>query len=187
MTARRTACNVPGCDRPKLPGGGHRYCQECRDEKRERRRVAALETSARWRATNAERKKAAGRQYYKRTAERQREKARAWHHANKDRAHERSKAYRARVGSHNLHLTKYGITGAEYAAMLAAQNGTCAICSRTENGKRGHFDVDHDHETGEIRGLLCNRCNRLLANARDEIGILFRAIDYLMPDIEAVA
>lgn len=53
-----------------------------------------------------------------------------------------------------------GITDADYAAMLAAQGGHCAICPSTPKTRRLH--VDHDHATGAVRGLLCHRCNRAL-------------------------
>ncbi len=55
-----------------------------------------------------------------------------------------------------------GVTDAEYAAKLAAQGGGCAICGATPKTRRLH--VDHDHRSGEVRGLLCHRCNRTLAS-----------------------
>ena len=73
----------------------------------------------------------------------------------------------------------YGIGYKEYQTMLEAQNGQCAICGTTETGKRKAFHVDHDHETGEVRGLLCGNCNSGIGNLRDDIGLLKRAIQYL--------
>jgi hypothetical protein len=55
-----------------------------------------------------------------------------------------------------------GVTDAEYERLLAAQGGGCAICDHPPRTRRLH--VDHDHKTGEVRGLLCHRCNRLLAS-----------------------
>jgi hypothetical protein len=52
---------------------------------------------------------------------------------------------------------RYGITAAEYAEQLARQAGVCALCDRPPGRKRLH--VDHDHETGAVRGLLCLLCN----------------------------
>lgn len=55
-----------------------------------------------------------------------------------------------------------GVTDAEYAAMLERQGGGCAICGTTPKTRR--LNVDHDHKTGAVRGLLCHRCNRALPN-----------------------
>jgi hypothetical protein len=53
-----------------------------------------------------------------------------------------------------------GVTDEEYARLLAAQGGHCALCPNTPKTRRLH--VDHDHATGKVRGLLCHRCNRAL-------------------------
>ena len=55
-------------------------------------------------------------------------------------------------------MTLYGITLAQYASMLKRQGGRCAICGRPP--KRRNLDVDHDHATGRVRGLLCFNCNK---------------------------
>lgn len=73
----------------------------------------------------------------------------------------------------------YGIGYAEYLKMFAAQGGACAICGTTSTGKRKAFHVDHCHETGNIRGLLCSNCNSGIGNLRDDIKLLQRAIEYL--------
>lgn len=72
----------------------------------------------------------------------------------------------------------YGIDWDEYEFLLAAQDYRCAIC---QGRPRKHtLAVDHDHKTGEIRGLLCSRCNhRLLGSANDDPARLRRAADYL--------
>lgn len=55
--------------------------------------------------------------------------------------------------------TRYGVTVEEYAEILRSQDGVCAICHQPcSTGKS--LAVDHDHETGRVRGLLCRRCNR---------------------------
>lgn len=55
---------------------------------------------------------------------------------------------------------KYGMTADEVDALLTEQEGRCAICRTAKPGGRwGSFMVDHDHETGLVRGLLCYRCN----------------------------
>jgi len=62
---------------------------------------------------------------------------------------------------------KYGLSEKQYAAMLSAQNGVCFLCgkpetARTKKGVLRSLHVDHDHETGKVRGLLCLKCNHAL-------------------------
>jgi len=79
---------------------------------------------------------------------------------------------------------KYNITEEDFMRMERQQNGVCAICfkpetSKCRNGDVSRLHVDHNHETGEIRGLLCNRCNRGVGFFKDEIEHLKGAIRYL--------
>lgn len=80
---------------------------------------------------------------------------------------------------------KYGITHDEFMSTWKLQNGCCAICSDElpdlivyENRKRG-YAIDHNHETGEFRGILCLQCNTLLGMAKDSVDVLKYAIQYL--------
>ncbi|MCA1710541.1 MAG: endonuclease VII domain-containing protein [Actinobacteria bacterium] len=75
----------------------------------------------------------------------------------------------------NYHLKhRYGITAAEYDAMLAEQGGLCALCQ-----ERPAEHVDHDHLTNAVRGLLCSCCNQGLGNFRDRSDTLREAAGYL--------
>lgn len=75
--------------------------------------------------------------------------------------------------------TIYGISAEEYDALLRKQKGRCAICRCLPRTIR--LAVDHDHKTGEVRGLLCKRCNHdLLGGGHDDPLMLFRAIQYLL-------
>jgi hypothetical protein len=77
-------------------------------------------------------------------------------------------------------LRKYGITLADYDAMYAEQGGECAICETVETDVvKGRFHVDHCHETGKVRGLLCYHCNMVLGYAKDDTAALAAAINYL--------
>ena len=72
-----------------------------------------------------------------------------------------SSAYRDRQAAHRRSwgLKAYGLTIDTYEELLAAQGGVCAMCGQAcSTGRR--LAVDHDHETGQVRGLLCYRCNR---------------------------
>lgn len=73
----------------------------------------------------------------------------------------------------------YGMSLEDYNRMLRQQDGGCAICKTDIPGGKGRFAVDHCHETGLIRGLLCNRCNIGLGHFRDDITHLEKAIIYL--------
>lgn len=74
---------------------------------------------------------------------------------------------------------KYGITEEEYNDIFNKQNGCCAICGTHQSELSRPLGVDHDHETGEIRGLLCYKCNTGLGMFRDNTKILEIAIGYL--------
>jgi hypothetical protein len=60
----------------------------------------------------------------------------------------------------NPRWAKLGFTDADYARLLEAQDGHCALCPNEPKTRKLH--VDHDHGTGKVRGLLCHRCNRVV-------------------------
>ena len=77
---------------------------------------------------------------------------------------------------------KFGITPEDYGQMLAAQGDGCAICGNGRNRNspsREYLHIDHDHETGRVRGILCDRCNQVLGHFGDDPALLRRAADYL--------
>lgn len=71
------------------------------------------------------------------------------------------------------------LTRTEYKELLEDQNYVCAICFGDEPIEK-KFSVDHDHDSGEIRGLLCTRCNLGLGLFKDSIETLESATEYLM-------
>jgi hypothetical protein len=76
------------------------------------------------------------------------------------------------------HVTRtFGIESEDYLAMKAAQEGKCAICG--EEDPTRELSVDHDHKTGRVRNLLCNRCNFGIGYFRENPAILASAIEYL--------
>jgi len=77
----------------------------------------------------------------------------------------------------NNYRRSYGITVPQYEAMLARQQGCCAICRKPPKGRR--LAVDHCHTTNAVRGLLCTTCNTAIGALYDDPVILQRAIDYL--------
>jgi len=73
---------------------------------------------------------------------------------------------------------KYDLTHDEYLELSDSQNGCCAICN-IDPGIDKNLHVDHDHETGKVRGLLCTQCNSGLGMFKDRIRLLASAIVYL--------
>jgi hypothetical protein len=71
---------------------------------------------------------------------------------------------------------KYGLTPGDVERMKAEQGGLCAICRRQDAWR---LVVDHCHDTGRVRGLLCDRCNQALGALGDRVEALERALHYL--------
>jgi hypothetical protein len=82
-------------------------------------------------------------------------------------------------------LKNYGLTADGYQALLAAQDHRCAICGagsgwrHRQSGKPKRLAVDHCHETGKIRGLLCDACNTAIGKLNHDPNLLRKAIEYL--------
>jgi hypothetical protein len=72
----------------------------------------------------------------------------------------------------------YGITADAADAMLAGQGGQCVICRNEDPGKC--WCIDHDHQTGKVRGILCWHCNVALGHFRDDPRALIAAADYVI-------
>ncbi len=79
------------------------------------------------------------------------------------------------------HLRDYGLSYEQYQALLKRQGGACAICmcSLPENIGYRSLDVDHDHQSGQVRGLLCTSCNRAVGLLRDDPVIAEQMVLYL--------
>jgi hypothetical protein len=76
---------------------------------------------------------------------------------------------------------RYGFDHGEYLRLLALQDSKCAICFSEEPGKGfKYFHIDHNHQTREIRGLLCATCNQALGLLKDSPEYLLQALAYLV-------
>lgn len=98
---------------------------------------------------------------------------RVWNAANRDKQ---------KAANERTHLKRaYGITPEEYRELVDLQGGRCAACGDVPSGAGhcGRLHVDHDHETGAIRGLLCVTCNQGLGQFKDSTVRLQKAIMYL--------
>lgn len=72
----------------------------------------------------------------------------------------------------------YGLTPEDFERMCETQGGVCAICKQPpEKGKL--LVVDHDHQSGAVRGILCNKCNRAIGTLNDDTNVIRSAISYL--------
>lgn len=75
------------------------------------------------------------------------------------------------------------MTYERYLQMLESQNSCCAICGGHQDDFKRKLCVDHDHKTGEARGLLCDACNGGIGKLRDSVELLEKAIKYLKQEI----
>ncbi len=112
-----------------------------------------------------------GKQYYKKNKKRQLQKQAMF------RKNHPAKARRINFRA-NLKRKGYGITFDNYMLMLKKQNGRCAICGRKEK-IRHYLSVDHDHQTGKVRGLLCTPCNAGIAFLGDSFDRIESAFNYM--------
>lgn len=76
-------------------------------------------------------------------------------------------------------LKRRGITEDQYNNFLKSQNNLCAICQGTNEEASKDWAIDHCHDTGKVRGLLCQSCNVMLGFSKDNINTLQKAIEYL--------
>jgi hypothetical protein len=156
---------VPGCTNPKLPGQGSKVCQQHRDDAYERKLQKLRDQNRRsngiCQMTECTELKLAGRGHKYCTQ-----------HSAESPQRERAQIVRRK------RERQFGVTHDEFLAMFDAQGGACAICGNGNDGVR-QLSIDHDHATGQVRGLLCDRCNPMLGYARDSIAVLEAAIEYL--------
>lgn len=100
-----------------------------------------------------------------------------------DKSSDEYKSLKIENTKHTRFKRLYGITLEDYNTLLLNQDGLCAICSKPESVNRVDtifsLSVDHNHKTGEVRGLLCGKCNRALGNFFDSTELLQNAIKYL--------
>lgn len=112
--------------------------------------------SAAYRAKNREKLNQQSREYRK--TERGRAKYNAWQAANREKLS-------TRVWERKI-LREFGLTAADYDERLKNQRGVCLICEEPPKGKR--LAVDHNHRTGRVRALLCDRCNFMVGRYEDD-------------------
>jgi hypothetical protein len=110
-----------------------------------------------------------------------RERTQRWRQENPERYAANLKRFKESGGMKKAlrkwHLkTKYGLTPEQYDQMLESQGGGCAICGKPPGDTALH--VDHCHETGRVRGLLCFSCNAGLGQFKHDPDLLYSAMTY---------
>ena len=135
--------------------------------------------------TPEEARRISNRKSSRKYAQANREKVNAWSRRYRKANLEKRKAierrYRAKHGERiklTQRLRPLGLSVEQYNEMLARQGGCCAICERPPQGKRP-LAIDHDHQTGRVRKLLCHHCNCALGYARDDPAVLRNAAAYI--------
>lgn len=173
--ADTVTCRV--CSSPKLrsefyPSSlkrGQRTCKPCLVAEGRARRAAnpdkAREYQAKWYSRNRAQAAAASK---------------AWEQKNRAKRTARQRDLRATGWKVDYDLkSRYGITVADYQQLLAAQGGVCACCGAGSAYGGRRLYVDHCHVTGEIRGLICHRCNAGIGMLGDDPAGVVRALTYL--------
>ena len=142
----------------------------------------AAATQKAWREANPGRATASSRAWKEANPERAAATRKAWREANPERAAATRKAWREanpeRAVDSQLR-SDYGISLADYDEMLEAQDNGCAICGKTEAEEGKRLAVDHNHETDQVRGLLCGNCNQAIGKLGHDPERLRNAIAYL--------
>lgn len=120
------------------------------------------------------------KEYYLKNKEKLKEKNRLYEKANPEVKKRNAKKYRDKHKVHRRYLyKKFGISENEYLEMLEEQNYSCAICGTHQDNFKYMLAIDHNHNTGKVRALLCPNCNQGLGSFKDDINLLVKAIEYL--------
>lgn len=76
-------------------------------------------------------------------------------------------------------LSKYGLSIQQYNELFFSQNGCCAICKTDQKNLQKRLFVDHCHDSGKVRGLLCSKCNHAIGLLNDNSSIIKNAMEYV--------
>jgi hypothetical protein len=121
---------------------------------------------------------------YNKDPQARRDKRKEYYYENReDEIQRRGEFRKNNVDMHRGHKYRqlYGITLKQFEEMRTLQNCSCAICGKHEShNKNKKLFVDHDHDTGKVRKLLCHSCNTGIGLLQDDIELLQKALDYLI-------
>lgn len=153
---------LSGFKRRKSVSDGHRkQCKECMKK-----------VAAKWPKPSKEKSREHSRRHYYKHQEKEIQRSSSVNRSRKDAI--RDKRYQK----------EYGITLEDFEAMRAAQGGVCACCGDEEKsihrkGAAINLHVDHCHDTGKVRGLLCTRCNIGIGFLMNDVEIMLKAAIYI--------
>lgn len=109
------------------------------------------------------------------------ERSAKWREANRETLAVKKRKYAAENRDHAADYKRernYGVTRLQYDEMVALGGDGCWVCGKTNLSGR-QLAVDHDHETGTVRGLLCSNCNSGLGKIGDSLAAVLRMAQYL--------
>lgn len=174
-----TEKRCPGCGEIKSLEEYHRD-RGLRDGRARLCRTCACEKQKAWRLKNPEPGRASARKWKAANKERADANHREWLKNNRDRVNEYNRIWWAEhpETARRQTLRKRGMTAEQFADKMDEQGGVCAICGAYPPTGRA-FAIDHDHKSGEVRGLLCSSCNTALGLFKDNAENLLSAIQYL--------
>lgn len=164
------------CKDTNAKDGRKCYCRLCSAMKQKQiTPEKAREYQNKWRSKNGEKVRAKGRALYAADPLKAKLIQQRYHEKHKEKI-----AIKRRAST----LKQYRLTPSEYDAMLRQQANACACCQSTDPSHwSGRFQVDHDHISGAVRGLLCSGCNGGLGLFKDDMERLRKAIQYIAASV----
>ena len=127
-----------------------------------------------------------GKQYYKTHKKKKRQYGKQYRETHKEEIKQRNKRYLKTHGEEirkrdklRSRIKKYGITIKQELEMLEKQENKCAICGKKLSNLT-EANIDHDHSTGKVRGLLCNNCNTAIGMLRETPELFDKAKEYIL-------
>lgn len=154
-------------------GGRNPVCKICKQE-----------YGRQWRKDNNEKSRGGA----KKQREKHPHRAKEWKEKNPVYDREWKAKNQDKLMSNRL-KNKYGITSEQYDQMVVDQGGRCAVCLEIPLGRKGHskLNVDHDHLSGVVRGLLCGKCNMALGLLRENTDIMLNLVAYTQKHVKETA
>jgi hypothetical protein len=151
----------------------HEFQKKGDNRRRADCRACAAAYNRTWQRKNPEKLRKNRKKYYERHQERLRAEKAEWQRAHPEQAQD-------------AHLRRtFGITLDQYRGLQEKQGGKCAVCDQEETavdkrtGKVRRLHVDHSHQSGAVRGLLCTRCNLGLGFLQEDPKIIKSLLQYL--------